>query len=85
MCRKTEKDLNEIKSFIPLNENGEEMTYDEITEYVNSLPIIEGEKTIEDIAFFIEGDLEEWARSKGGVPIEEYMNKNKNQNKYFKK
>ena len=72
---KDEQILNEMKHFVPLNDNGEEMSYEELDKYVKSQPISEGKNRIEDAAFYIEGDLEDFILIKGGVPIEKYLSR----------
>ena len=70
---KDEELLNAITHFVPLNEKGEEMSYEELDCYVKSLPNNEKPNKIEDAAFFIEGDLEAFISRKGGVPIESFL------------
>ena len=61
----------------PLNESGEEMSYEELVQYIKSLPKPESPLCLEDVAFFVEGDLDEFIKSIGAVPLNEFMNKRK--------
>ncbi len=49
------------------------MSKKELIDYFYSLPVNEGEETVEP--FEIDGDIEEWARSHGYIPLEEALKK----------
>ena len=70
----SEEDLINNSPF-PLNEDGSVMSYDELTEYLKTLPINEGELRIEDVAVRISGTIDEWAKLHGYIPLGELVKK----------
>ena len=55
--------------YIPLNENGKEMTFEELDAYVKSFPILESPQKFEDISTLIDEPVEEWAKNNGLISI----------------
>lgn len=66
------KDFLTRSSYIPLNENGQEMTFEELDAYVKSFPILESPQNFEDISTLIDEPLEEWAKNNGLISIRDF-------------
>ena len=60
------------ESYVPLNEKGEEMTFEELDAYVKSFPILESPQKFEDISTLIDEPVEEWAKNNGLISIREF-------------
>lgn len=60
------------ESYLPLNEKGEEMTFEELDAYVKSFPILESPQKFEDISTLIDEPVEEWAKNNGLISIREF-------------
>ena len=66
------KDFLTRSSYIPLNENGQEMTFEELDACVKSFPILESPQNFEDISTLIDEPLEEWAKNNGLISIRDF-------------
>ena len=60
-------------SYIPLNEKGEEMTFEELDAYLKSLPKLESPQNLEEKSTLIDEPLEEWARRNGLESLQDFM------------
>lgn len=66
------KDFLTRSSYIPLNENGEEMTFEELDAYVKGFPILESPQNFEDISTLIDEPIEEWAKNNGLISLRDF-------------
>ena len=61
------------ESYVPLNEKGEEMTFEELDAYVKIFPTLESPQKLEDISTLIDEPVEEWARRNGLESLQDFM------------
>lgn len=60
------------ESYVPLNEKGEEMTFEELDAYVKSFPTLESPQKLEDISTLIDEPVDEWVKNNGLISIREF-------------
>ena len=60
------------ESYVPLNEKGEEMTFEELDAYVKIFPTLESLQKLEDISTLIDEPVDEWAKNNGLISIREF-------------